>query len=425
MSAPTRVWIAEAELGESLAPAGVSRGRRSNDEAARVLVRMHGQVLGFASIALPAGEIDEGTFASAVSAQLGPALADHLRRDGLDETQLGTDGSDRTCKVRGGLPTTTGMISVVVCTRGRPESLRTCLERLQHLRYPDFEVIVVDNAPTGAETHGCFLGAVGDDPRFRYVCEPVPGLSRARNRGLAEAAARYVAFTDDDVQVDPLWLDGISAGFARDPHAGCVTGLVPPAELEHPTQHYFDRRYTWAEAMEPCVYDLTNGRAASPLYPYSAGVFGTGANFAVDRFLFAELGGFDEALGAGSLARGGEDLDAFVRVLRAGRTLVYEPSALVWHAHRSDPAALRSQLFAYGMGLTAFLTKYATGRETSMDIWRRLPSGARRIRHMWAPAAISGPAPRSLMLAEAMGLLAGPQAYLRGRRRLRRDTARP
>lgn len=422
--ARARVWVAEVELGDSLVPVGVSRAQQPDDDEARVLVRLHRQVLGFASIPLGSGEVEGSAVASAVQAQLGRSLADHLEGDGLDFAALAS-GHRRAqpCHAPERLLGSNETISVVVCTRDRSENLAVCLARLQKLRYAAFEVVVVDNAPTSAITHDCFVRTVGDDRRFRYVGEPVAGLSRARNRGLREARGRYVAFTDDDVQVDPWWLDGISVGFARDPQAGCVTGLVPPAELEHPAQHYFDRRYSWARAMKPAVYDLVSRRDPSPLYPYSAGLFGTGANFCVDRVFFMEIGGFDEALGAGSLARGGEDLDAFVRVLRAGRTLVYEPSAVVWHVHRANSNALRRQLFAYGAGMTAFLTKCAIGRQTRRDIFRRLPGGARRIRRMWAPEKISGPAPPSLMIAEAIGLLAGPQAYLRGRRRVRRALA--
>jgi len=248
----------------------------------------------------------------------------------------------------------------------------------------------------------------------------VPGLSAARNRGLGEASAQYVAFTDDDVHVDSWWLEGIVAGFARDPLAGCVTGLVPPAELDDPAQQFFDRRYSWASHLEPRVFDMSGRGDDSPLYPYSAGIFGTGANFAIDRELFKGLGGFDEALGAGSPAGGGEDLDAFVRVLRAGRSLVYEPSAIVWHVHRADEQALRRQLFYYGVGLTAYLTKYVLNGRTVWQIVARLPAGARRGRRMWSPTQIGEPAPRILVLAEVAGMFAGPFAYLRGRLRLSR-----
>jgi GT2 family glycosyltransferase len=378
----------------------VSRARRASDTAARILVRSHRKVLGFVTVPLTADELAPAAVLAAVESELGPGVAVSALPEAGQPTPID--------------------LSVVVCTRERPAILRTCLERLRGIHYPGVEFVIVDNAPTTDETRTCFETVVGDDARFRYVREPVPGLSRARNRGLAEATRRHVAFTDDDVQVDRWWLDGIAAGFDGDADVGCVTGLVPPAELEHASQLYFDRRYSWARAMDRRVYDLAGQRDDSVLYPYSAGIFGTGANFAVDRSLLLELGGFDEALGAGSPAQGGEDLDAFVRVLLAGRRLVYEPSAIVWHVHRAGDDALRRQLFGYGLGLTAFLTKYVIDGGTRRDILRRLPAGARRIPRLWSPEEISGPAPRSLVLTEALGMLAGPRAYLRGRRRLRR-----
>lgn len=422
---PEPIWIGQVELSESLVPVGVSRPQRAEDSAARLLVRLHGQVLGFVSITLSGPDLDPATVAAAVQAQLAGPLGRHLEHDGLElggaRGALTADGvgGGRSCGHLAS-PVWAAPITVVVCTRDRPEVLANCLAWLQRLRYPAFDVVVVDNAPTTGGTRDCFDRVVGDDARFRYVCEPTAGLSKARNRGLAEAHAAHVAFTDDDVQVDPWWLHGIAAGLARDPGAGCVTGLVPPAELEHGAQHYFDRRYSWATHMAPHVYDMANGRDQSVLYPYSAGIFGTGANFAVDRDLFLELGGFDEALGAGSPAGGGEDLDAFVRILRAGRSVVYEPSAIVWHVHRAGSRAQRRQLFSYGAGLTAFLSKYVVDPRTTREILSRLPEGGRRMTRLWSSAEITGRAPPVLIAAEALGMVAGPLAYLRGRRRVQR-----
>ena len=421
------IWVGDVELGRSLVPVGVSRPPGPQDGSARLLVRLHRQPLGFLDVPLSEGDIAPDSIADAVRAQLGGPLRRHLEADGLEgEAFPGAEALDGwvACTYLSSVPTAMP-ISVVVCTRDRPEILAGCLERLQRLHYGRFDVTVVDNAPRTGATRDCFSRLVGDDDRFRYVCEPVAGLSRARNRGLAAAASRYVAFTDDDVEADPWWLDGIAAGFARDDRAGCVTGLVPAAQLDHASQQYFDRRYSWAAHLEPRVYDLANGRDTSALYPYSAGIFGTGANFAVDRELLEDLGGFDEALGAGSPAGGGEDLDAFVRVLRAGRSLVYEPSAVVWHVHRPGAAAQRRQLFYYGVGLTAFLSKYVADPRTTGEILARLPEGARRLRRIWTPAEVAGRAPAPLVTAEALGMLAGPLAYYRGRRRVKRSqTAR-
>ena len=245
---------------------------------------------------------------------------------------------------------------MVVCTRDRPAQLATCLPPIQQLHYDSFEVVVVDNAPSNDESAEQFQTVVGDDQRFRYVREPRPGLSRARNRGLAEATFAHVAFTDDDVLVDPLWLDGVARAFSRDPRAGCVTGLVPSAQLDTPYQQYFDQRVWWSKGVEPHVYDLAEPARESELFPFDAGRLGTGANFAIDRELIERIGGFDPALGAGAPARGADDLDAFVRVLRAGRTIVYEPSAIfVRHLHRTAFEELHRQLYGLPVALSAYI----------------------------------------------------------------------
>lgn len=384
------VWVAEVDLDRpSVPPQGITRARRAADTSARILVRRHGQVLGFVTVAL---DDDNDDLSLPFSAPPSSPEADERARH-----QEG--------------------MAVVLCTRDRDEYLATALKLLQQLDYGGFEVIVVDNAPSSTATRDCFARMAGDDPRFRYVVEPVPGLSRARNRGMAATEARYVAFTDDDTRVDARWLDGLAAGFARAPEVGCVTGLVPPAELDTAAQRYFDRRFSWSDRLEPRVFSLDHRPGPSPLYPYSAGLFGTGANFAVDRRLLQGLGGFDVALGAGTPAGGGEDLDAFVRILRAGHAVAYEPSAVVWHHHRRDKRALRRQLFRYGSGLTAFLAKYASDRHTAGDILTRMPAGVRQIVTLWSPTILGTRPPAGLVLAEVAGMAAGPLAYLAGRRR--------
>ncbi len=226
--------------------------------------------------------------------------------------------------------------SIVLSTRDRPDQLAGALLPLKRLRYDSYEVLVVDNAPSGDETAGRFQEIVGDDPRFRYTLEPRPGLSRARNRGLAEATHDHVAFTDDDALVDPLWLDGLARGFGRSENVGCVTGLVPSAQLDTPPQRYFDQRVWWSAVIESHLYDLATRARESRLFPYDAGRIGTGANFAVDRNLMRRLGGFDEALGAGSPTRGGEDStllsESAIRPLDRLRTLRYRvahPSSIL------------------------------------------------------------------------------------------------
>lgn len=318
-------------------------------------------------------------------------------------------------------------VSVVVCTRERPDQLSDALNSILALDYPDFEVVVVDNAPRSAATAEV-VGRLGD-VRVRCVVEPVPGLSTARNTGLREARSEIVAFTDDDVVTDRHWLRAITGGFARSPRVTCVSGLVPSGELRTAAQAYFDQRVSWAGSLQPRVFNIDEPPADQPLFPFQVGRFGTGANFAVKRARIMELGGFDEALGAGTAAQGGEDLDLFFRVLAAGDSMATEPSAIVWHRHRSDNAALLSQARGYGLGLGAWLTKVGLDRSyrrLALDVIRRhfpssLWAGAQYGAIMNAPSTFRDEVPARVGRTEVLAVLGGPRALWIGRRQRGRN----
>lgn len=318
-------------------------------------------------------------------------------------------------------------ISVVICTRERPDQLADALRSVLALDYPDFEVVVVDNAPRTDATARVVEQA--SDPRVRYVEEPVPGLSAARNTGLRRAGHGLVAYTDDDVVVDGHWLRALAAGFARAPQVCCVSGLVPSGELRTAAQAYFDQRVSWARSLQPRVFRMTEPPADQPLFPFQVGRFGTGANFAVQRDRVLELGGFDEALGAGTPSQGGEDLDLFFRVLTGGDALATEPAAIVWHRHRSENEALLDQARGYGLGLGAWLTKVgldsAHRRLAVQVLGRRLRSSLRAGAEYGAivtsparmPDRIADTVPSSVGRIEVLSVLGGPRALWQGRRR--------
>ena len=134
-------------------------------------------------------------------------------------------------------PAVAGPISVVVCTRDRPQDLERCLRALLALDYPDFEVLVVDNASQNDET-----AAVAARLGVRSVREDRPGLDWARNRGIAETRHSIIAFVDDDARPDSLWLAAIASAFV-DPEVDAVTGLVAPLELETSAQRLFEFTY--------------------------------------------------------------------------------------------------------------------------------------------------------------------------------------
>jgi GT2 family glycosyltransferase len=320
-------------------------------------------------------------------------------------------------------PAETPFVSVIVATRDRPASLAVCLDSLLGQDYPSFDIVVVDNAPSTHETAALISGQYAATGRVRYVREDRAGLGQAHNRGLAEVTAPIAAFTDDDVRVDSRWLSALAANFAADPGIGCVTGLILPAQLDTRAQYWTERHGGFGKGFERKIYDLQDHRPAGRLFPYTAGQFGSGANMAFRTEALKRIGGFDPALGAGTLARGGDDLAAFFKVVQGGYRLVYEPEALLWHHHRREEAGMRRQAFSYGMGLGAYLTKIVVDRpRTLLDLAMALPAG---LFHMLAPSSaknsrLPGDYPAILVWRERLGILAGIAGYIRSRAALRR-----
>jgi cellulose synthase/poly-beta-1,6-N-acetylglucosamine synthase-like glycosyltransferase len=229
-------------------------------------------------------------------------------------------------------------VTVVVCSRDRPERLATALAAIDGALRESDRAVVVDSASTTGAT-----GAAARAADFECVRVEQPGLSRARNAGLRHARTEVVAFTDDDCAPDPDWAGRISAPFA-DPAVGFVTGRVGA-----------DRDA--AGSVRSSVLDRPKPRTfVGPRDP--AGI-GHGANMAFRRPAVLDLGLFDERLGAGSALRSGEDADMFYRCLEAGWIAHYAPDALVTHDQWRDPRAMVKLRYGYGLGNGAYRVKIA------------------------------------------------------------------
>jgi GT2 family glycosyltransferase len=390
-----------------LAPSGVAGlpYRR-----ARVLVRDRGRPVGATEIPLIDGRPAPGALEQ-VRADFAATPSRTAQPDG-DEAVGGA--------MPGGLRAT-----VVVATHNRPDALARCLRSLRATGYPDLRVIVVDNAPDDDATEQLVSR---DFPEVRYVREDVPGLARAHNAALPLVETPVVAFTDDDVVVDPDWARALVAQFATSPRIACVTGLIWPAELETPGQVAVDGHGGFGKGFEWRMFNLNGSRPDDPLFPYTAGSLGSGANMAFRTDVLRGLGGFDPALGAGSPGRGGDDLAAFYDVVTAGWSLVYEPAAIVHHHHRKDVEAVKMQAANYGAGLGAYLTRVVVRRPAVLADFARL--APRAVAHLIAGHDQPGPTTPSaapsagsatpLLARQVVGMAKGPLGYARGTRSARR-----
>jgi hypothetical protein len=134
-----------------------------------------------------------------------------------------------------------------------------------------------------------------------------------------------------------------------------------------------------------------------------------------------DIGLMDEALGPGMPTGVGEDSYLLYRVLKAGHTVVYEPSAVVWHRHRRDDASLHRQLYGYYKGAVAqqLATLQRDGdlravRHLVMSLPAWYGRGLNAIRRGESTK------PLAIWLTEAKGFVVGPDAYARSRLRVRR-----
>jgi glycosyltransferase involved in cell wall biosynthesis len=311
-------------------------------------------------------------------------------------------------------------ISVVVCTRNRPERLEGCLAALASQRHPEREIVVVDNAPEDDRTR-----SVAQRYGVRYVVEPEPGLDHARNRGLGEARTPLVAFTDDDARPDPGWLAALVEGFVAD-EVGAVTGYVAPTELETRTQVLFEDVYGgMGKGFELRVFSR-RGQTTT----FRPHVYGVGCNMAFRRTVLDEMGGFDPALDTGTPTGGGGELDAFQRLIERGGAIVYRPDAVVRHEHRRMMTGLRRQLYDNGRGYCAVLCA-AFFRAHGLDrlrvtkaLWSWILDW--HLRRIVRRLLLRERLPMRLLLAELCGALVGPVCYAVSRsrtRRLRREHA--
>lgn len=414
---PTPIRVAQLDLagpdGEvlSFGPALPPAAAIDSGDDVYALVRVGGRPVATVVCTVPAGKNP----ADAVAAHARAELA----RTGIPVPSPATGTPPRT--------------SVVVATRERADRLAHALDSLLAQDHPDFEIVVVDNAPVTTATKELVTEQYADRAvPVRYVTEPVPGLAIAHNRGVAAADGEIVAFTDDDVIADPRWLTELTRPFADDPGLGCTTGLILPARLGTPAQILLESHGGFAKGFAARTYDPALPPADEPLFPFTAGSFGSGANMAFRAAALRAAGGFDPATGTGTPARGGDDLYAFVAVLTAGYRLRYSPEALVWHHHRETWGDLTNQAYGYGAGLTAYLTAVLVRRPALLpSLLRKLPRGLARARTITAHrdsggAAVPGahgthdyPWPRQLSRLERRGMLAGPLGYAKARRRVR------
>lgn len=240
-------------------------------------------------------------------------------------------------------------LSVIVCSHARPDYLEACLNGLGAQSRSGFEMLVVDSASPPAEA--ARIAALATAAGAQLLRAPLPGLSHARNLGLAAAGGAWVAYLDDDAVPDRGWAAALLARIAMLPaDVAAVGGRILPV-WEAPLPAW------WPPAFRG-VLTIVEWDGAGPVGPrpedggLPAGAEIYGANMAFAAAPLRAVGGFPEALGRiGNMLLSGEEVEVVMRLRATGHRAFYDGAAVVHHSIQRDrlrPGWLLSRLLWQG-----------------------------------------------------------------------------
>lgn len=217
------------------------------------------------------------------------------------------------------------LISVILCTYNRCESLKDTLNSLQDLETNEsftYEVIIVDNNSNDNTRNTADTYVPRFQGNLRYIFEPRQGKSFALNTGIRASNGDIVAFVDDDEIVDANWLINISATF-ESYAADCVGGKIV-LDCKQALPQWLNKGYLGILGKLDYGDDLL--KITSTKYPLFGG------NLAIKRSKIFEYGLFREDLGRrGDKLYGNEEIDLFDKMVSTKEDIFYQPKAIVFH----------------------------------------------------------------------------------------------
>lgn len=266
-------------------------------------------------------------------------------------------------------------ISVVICTRDREETISQAVESVAKCDYPTFDIHIMDQStrPATRERVEELATKFRDKVAIVYHHLDKAGLSRASNAGARVSDGALIAYTDDDVIVPADWLTKIAQAFGADPKAGLLYGqvLVPDELKPRLKEGVIVPSLTWEKPER-----LIRGGKFK--------IWGMGANMAITRVMFEDVGGFDEALGGGGPLRSSQDFDFAYRTFLRGYAILLEPTVMVDHYGTRTADQWPDTMVNYGIGDGAFYSKHVRCgdlRALRLLMKAYLVSRARELKH--------------------------------------------
>lgn len=217
-------------------------------------------------------------------------------------------------------------VSVIIVSWNARPLLELCLPSVVATEYPDFEVILADNASTDDSV----AWVRAHHPEVRVVRHPENwAFARGNNAALPHATGSIVVFLNNDVEVPPGWLHPLVEALTHDDSLAAVQ----PKLLQHGDRQRFEYAGAAGGYLDRYGYPFARGRLLYALeedagqYDDRRAIFwATGAAFAVKRSVLDEVGLFDEAFEMHM-----EEIDLCWRMHRRGYRIEVVPASTVFH----------------------------------------------------------------------------------------------
>ncbi len=240
------------------------------------------------------------------------------------------------------------VMTVAICVYNGAGDLDRCLASLRALRYPNYEVLVVDDGSTDGSA------AVGRRYAARVIELGRVGRGMARSTAIDEAQGEYVVFLDADEEADPDWLARLWRMHDR---LGVATTGGPNRPF--PDAGWQERAVGGAPGVAMPIVRADGTCTHLPT-----------CNFSIRAEVARRVGGFNE-----NLPVLGEDLHICYRLIESGQDLYFHPTASVRHHRRRSIRGYLKQMFDYGRYARATnepLGFSLVDIETDLPLWRRL-----------------------------------------------------
>lgn len=217
-------------------------------------------------------------------------------------------------------------VSIIIVTWNALPLLKMCLPSVVATRYPDFEIILADNA----STDGSAEWVAATYPDVRIVRHPENwAFCRGNNEAVPYASGEFILFLNNDVEVPPDWLQPLVDAMVSD----ASVAAVQPKLLQYHLRDHFEYAGASGGFLDALGYPFTRGRIFSTMepdegqYDDARDIFwASGAAIMLRRSALDEVGLFDERF-----VMHMEEIDLCWRLQRRGYRIRVIPASEVYH----------------------------------------------------------------------------------------------